>query len=53
LLSLGPEGEILKDITNEEGNPSYKYYYFNVNDIISSMKKVIDMYKSVDVQDEL
>ncbi|XP_071454731.1 thioredoxin domain-containing protein 12-like [Hetaerina americana] len=53
ILFLSPEGEILEDVTNEGGNPSYKYYYFNVNDIISSMKKVIDLHKSNDVQDEL
>ncbi|XP_046388732.1 thioredoxin domain-containing protein 12-like [Ischnura elegans] len=53
ILFLSPDGEVLEDITNEEGNPSYKYYYFNVNDIISSMKKVIDLYKSADIQDEL
>ncbi|KAG8222805.1 hypothetical protein J437_LFUL005011 [Ladona fulva] len=53
ILFLSSEGDVLEDIVNDGGNPSYKYYYFGVSDIISSMKKVIDLYGVHPVQDEL
>lgn len=31
---------------NEEGNPQYKYYYYDVEGLISSMTKVIKMFQT-------
>ena len=41
ILFLHPEGNLLKDITNKEGNPKFKYYYFSTESIMDSMEEVL------------
>lgn len=38
---MNPNGEILLDVYNREGNAQYKYYYSNPESIIKSMENVI------------
>lgn len=40
LFFLNSQGEIMSEITNENGNPKYQYYYYNADTVIESMKKV-------------
>ncbi|KAK6178831.1 hypothetical protein SNE40_011327 [Patella caerulea] len=42
VLFLDPSGKVRKEFKNEDGNPSYKYYYPMVSHIADSMKRVID-----------
>jgi len=45
IMFFNPNGELLKDVINEYGNPQYKYYYYDVESMMSSMKKVIEMFQ--------
>ena len=40
IFFLHPDGNLLKDITNKEGNPKFKYYYFSTESILDSMEQV-------------
>ncbi|ODN04447.1 Thioredoxin domain-containing protein 12 [Orchesella cincta] len=44
ILFFDPEGELLKDVINEEGNPEYKYYYYDELSIVGSMEKVAGLF---------
>ncbi|KAF4524306.1 hypothetical protein B566_EDAN005362 [Ephemera danica] len=50
---LDSSGEVQEDIYNEEGNANYKYYYFNTESIIESMKKAVKKLANKNPQDEL
>ena len=39
ILFLNPRGELLSDVINEGGNPNYKYYHYEAESIVTSMKK--------------
>ena len=41
IFFLHPEGDLLKDITNKEGNPKFKYYYYSTESILDSMEEVL------------
>ena len=41
IFFLHPEGDLLKDITNKEGNPKFKYYYYSTGSILDSMEEVL------------
>jgi hypothetical protein len=43
LFSIDSKGEFLKDVINEGGNPQYKYYYYDAEAILTSMKNVLKM----------
>ncbi|CAL8103475.1 unnamed protein product [Orchesella dallaii] len=43
ILFFDPEGELYKDVVNEEGNPEYMYYYYDELSIVGSMEKVVDL----------
>jgi len=40
LFFFDSEGELLRDVVNEHGNPEYKYYYYDELSIVTSMEKV-------------
>jgi len=52
ILFMKPNGEIIKKVINAGGNASYKYYYSNAQDIMTSMKSVMEEMKGT-VSDEL
>ena len=41
IFFLHPEGSLLKDITNKEGNPKFKYYYYSTESLLDSMEQVV------------
>ena len=47
---LDPDGQVLSEMTNANGNPNYKYYHYQVSTILESMKKVLQDFP---VKDEL
>ena len=47
---LDPDGKVLSDIANANGNPNYKYYHYQVSTILDAMKKVLHEFP---VKDEL
>ncbi|XP_040583116.1 thioredoxin domain-containing protein 12 [Lepeophtheirus salmonis] len=44
ILFLAPNGTLLKEIINPQANPSYQYFYYDPQDIVHSMKQVIDLF---------
>lgn len=42
IFFLDSSGDLLEDIKNAKGNPEYKYFYYNAESVISSMKQVLD-----------
>ncbi|XP_069681637.1 thioredoxin domain-containing protein 12-like [Periplaneta americana] len=40
ILFIEPDGNVRKEFYNEDGNPSYKYYYPNAESVVASMKRV-------------
>ena len=41
ILFLSPSGEVLSDVINAGGNPSYKYYYSSPSQISASMNAAL------------
>ncbi|OXA51059.1 Thioredoxin domain-containing protein 12 [Folsomia candida] len=41
ILFFSPKGELMDDVINTEGNPQYKYYYYDVDGIMTSMNGVV------------
>lgn len=41
ILFLAPNGEVMKDITNQAGNPRYAYFYPSPAEIVDSMRKAV------------
>jgi protein-disulfide reductase (glutathione) len=41
ILFMDPQGSVMTDLTNQAGNPSYKYYYPATPEIASSMRKPV------------
>lgn len=39
ILFLDPSGKVHPEITNKNGNPNYKYFYSNAEQVISGMKE--------------
>ena len=39
ILFLSPRGELLSDVINEGGNANYKYYHYEAESVVASMKK--------------
>ena len=42
IFFLDPQGQVLDQVYNFKGNPSYKYFYFNVETVLSSMRQVLE-----------
>jgi len=45
ILFFDPEGELLRDVVNVGGNPSYKYYYSSDGPIADSMRRVLELFE--------
>lgn len=43
ILFLDPSGKVHPEITNKNGNPNYKYFYSNAEQVVSGMKEAQDM----------
>jgi protein-disulfide reductase (glutathione) len=43
VLFFHPDGSLLKDIINDEGNEKYKYYHFSTETIVSAMRQVLKL----------
>ena len=50
IFFLDPTGEVLSHMQNSKGNPNYKYFHYNAESVIESMKLVIEQFP---VKDEL
>jgi hypothetical protein len=46
LFYLEPTGTVNTDFFNEEGNPSYKYFYWNTESVAAAMIRVKNSMKS-------
>ena len=46
IFFLHPDGSLLTDVTNKEGNPKFKYYYFSTESLLDSMEEVMELAKS-------
>ena len=55
IFFLDPDGNILPDIVNREGNPKFKYYYYSADSLLDSMTEVQELAQSWDTEakDEL
>ena len=40
---LDSRGNILTQVINQEGNPDYKYFYYQESAVIKSMKEALDI----------
>lgn len=55
---LDPTGKVHSEITNKNGNPNYKYFYSNADQVVASMKEAQekltgDAFRNAHVGDEL
>ncbi|KAK3546252.1 hypothetical protein QTP70_025180 [Hemibagrus guttatus] len=39
ILFLDPSGKVRPELTNKNGNPNYKFFYSNADQVIASMKE--------------
>ncbi|XP_066537410.1 thioredoxin domain-containing protein 12 [Hoplias malabaricus] len=39
ILFLDPSGKVRPEITNKNGNPNYKFFYSNADQVVASMKE--------------
>ena len=46
IFFLNPQGQVLTEIQNSAGNPNYKFYYFNSDSVLQSMRQVLDQFPS-------
>ena len=55
IFFLDPDGNVLPDIVNREGNPKFKYYYYSADSLLDSMTEVQELAQSWDTEakDEL
>ena len=45
ILFLASNGEVKPDVHNEGGNPKYKYYYSNANQVADAMKSALKYFE--------
>ncbi|XP_027012561.1 thioredoxin domain-containing protein 12 [Tachysurus fulvidraco] len=43
ILFLDPSGKVRPEITNKNGNPNYKFFYSNADQVVASMKEAQEM----------
>ncbi|KAA0718949.1 Thioredoxin domain-containing protein 12 [Triplophysa tibetana] len=58
ILFLDPTGQVHSEITNKNGNPNYKYFYSNADQVVDSMKEgqeklTGDSFRTAHIEDEL
>lgn len=58
IIFLDPSGKVRSEITNKNGNPNYKYFYSNADQVLSGMKEAQetltgDAFRKQHVGDEL
>lgn len=58
ILFLDPSGKVRSEFINKNGNPNYKYFYSNADQVVSSMKEAQeqltgDAFRQQHVGDEL
>lgn len=58
ILFLDPSGKVRPEIINEHGNPSYKYFYVNAEQVVQGMKEAQerltgDAFREKHLEDEL
>uniref|UniRef100_A0A671L6U4 Thioredoxin domain-containing protein 12 n=1 Tax=Sinocyclocheilus anshuiensis TaxID=1608454 RepID=A0A671L6U4_9TELE len=58
ILFLDPTGKVHSEITNKNGNPNYKYFYSNADQVVASMKEAQekltgDAFRTAHIGDEL
>ncbi|NXC15787.1 TXD12 protein, partial [Corythaeola cristata] len=58
ILFMDPSGKVHPEIINEKGNPSYKYFYTNADQVVQGMKEAQekltgDAFKQKHLGDEL
>ncbi|TSS97550.1 Thioredoxin domain-containing protein 12 [Bagarius yarrelli] len=58
ILFLDPSGQVRSEFTNKNGNPNYKYFYSNADQVVASMKEAQeqltgDAFKNAHLGDEL
>merc|ERR1712212_501088 len=53
ILFFNPNGVFLPNMYNLDGNPNYKYFYYDAETVVQTMRKVIDNYGSYNHNDEL
>ncbi|XP_068949108.1 thioredoxin domain-containing protein 12-like [Petaurus breviceps papuanus] len=58
ILFLDPSGQVRPEIINGKGNPSYKYFYINAEQVVEGMKEAQekltgDSFKKKHLEDEL
>merc|ERR1711874_418932 len=46
IFFLHPDGSLLTDVINKEGNPKFKYYYYSTESVLDSMDEVLELSKS-------
>ncbi|KAK2501391.1 hypothetical protein MC885_008316 [Smutsia gigantea] len=57
-LYYNPSGKVHPEIINESGNPSYKYFYINAEQVVQGMKEAQerltgDTFREKHLEDEL
>lgn len=45
ILFMSPDGVVQEQLKNKSGNPKYKYYYSDANQVVSSMREVLAFFK--------
>lgn len=53
ILFLDSEGTVKEELINENGNEKYKYYYWNAETVVKSMKKAIKVFTKLKASEEL
>lgn len=58
ILFLDPSGKVRPEITNKNGNPNYKFFYSNADQVVTSMKEAQekltgDAFRKAHIGDEL
>lgn len=53
ILFLDPSGKVHPEITNKNGNPNYKYFYSNAEQVLSGMKEAQEKLTGDAFRDEL
>jgi protein-disulfide reductase (glutathione) len=47
IFFLAPDGEVAPEIINAGGNPQYKYYYANEQQLLTSMQTALSFFEAV------
>ncbi|CAL4086332.1 unnamed protein product, partial [Meganyctiphanes norvegica] len=53
ILFLDSDGDVKEELINENGNEKYKYYYWNAETVVKSMKKAVKVFTKLKSSEEL